>query len=57
MSEEANFWIMDEPPDTDAAVNPEWVALVSEKAGGIVAIGRRDVLVSLADLLQTFEEA
>ena len=53
MTEDATFWILDDP---DPEVNPYWVALVSEEAGGIIAVGRRDVLVSLADLLETVRE-
>jgi hypothetical protein len=52
---DASFWILDDPEE-ETKTNPEWVALVSEKAGGIVAVGRRDVLVSLCDLLETLAD-
>lgn len=55
MSDDAQFWVLDDP-DPETTNHPEWVALVSEPAGGIVAVGRRDVIVALADLLETLYE-
>jgi hypothetical protein len=45
----ASYWVDDSSVVT---INSKWVSLVSEPSGGIIAVGRRDVIISLADLLQ-----
>jgi hypothetical protein len=45
-----NYWINDNP-ETKDMVNTRWVVLVSEKDGGIIAAGRRDIIEGLAEVL------
>jgi len=50
MTEDANYWINDNPQTKDM-VNPRWVVLISEKDGGVVAAGRPDIMEGLAEVL------
>ena len=43
------FWVADPP----VRAHEDWVGLVSEFSGGVVAIGRRDIIAALASLLQS----
>ena len=49
VDEIASYWVDDSSVVT---INSKWVSLVSEPSGGIIAVGRRDIIDSLAGLLQ-----
>ena len=50
MEGEPNYWILDSHPLAQNA-NSEWIALVSEEDGGIIAVGRKDIIEGLHEVL------